>query len=91
MYQLFQYLFQLASILAKRKAFSEALPYAYQAYGVAPVNGLNGHDAAQLYAEVLYAVGHYTEAEKVSRHRQSTDIYYLFTCSKHMPVCRLAT
>lgn len=53
----------MALIVAKRFAFTEALPYARRAYEMAPPKRIP--DAVKVYAQALYRLGNYTEAEKV--------------------------
>jgi hypothetical protein len=53
----------VAHVITQRFAFTEALPYARRAYEVAPAEGIP--DAVKVYAQALYRLGNYTEAEKV--------------------------
>jgi hypothetical protein len=62
--QLYWYLYQVASRLKDAGAFSEAMPYARRAFKAAPA-GLLLCEAGLVYAEVLYDLANFTEAEKV--------------------------
>lgn len=62
--QLYWYLYQVASRLRDAGSFSEAMPYARRAFKAAP-GAVLLCEAGLVYAEVLYDLANFKEAEKV--------------------------